>query len=61
MDLNTLGAVQIKLVVKLRGQHIAYMDYTQAQTKTSEKIRQLGNIFFRVLTRNFFLLWQGLN
>ncbi len=32
MDLNTLGAVQVKIVVKLRGQHIAYRDYTQAQT-----------------------------
>ena len=33
MDLNTLGAVQVKIVVKLRGQHIAYRDYTGAQTK----------------------------
>ncbi len=33
MDPNTLGAVQVKIVVKLRGQHIAYRDYTRAQTK----------------------------
>ncbi len=32
MDLNTLGAVQVKIVVKLRGQHIKYRDYTRAQT-----------------------------
>ncbi len=32
MDLNTLGAVWVKIVVKLRGQHIAYRDYTRAQT-----------------------------
>ncbi len=35
MDLNALGAVQVKIVVKLRGQHIAYRDYTRAQTNKS--------------------------
>ncbi len=31
--LNPLGAVQVKIVVKLRGQNIAYRDYARAQTK----------------------------
>ncbi len=37
MGLNTLDAVQVKIVVKSRGQHIVHRDYTRAQTNRRKK------------------------
>ena len=44
MVLNTQGAVQVKIVVKLRGQHIACRKYTRAQTTWRLEILLAKNI-----------------